>query len=95
MGVCSRKIWIRSLVIIAVAIIVLAALIILPLYVFNTPSDLKLVIELTRYGNRSSKVIFPLASNPDQNFAEPNKLQMSGANRLYATGGTLREYIIR
>ena len=52
--------------------------------------DLKLIVEVTRHGQRAPEKIFDLALNPDENFKVPHNLTKVGAKSHHATGRTLR-----
>lgn len=55
--------------------------------------ELKLLVEVTRHGQRAPEHIFDFTVDPDDNFAAPHILTEKGAANHYATGQTLREVL--
>ena len=47
---------------------------------------LKLLIEVTRHGERAPKTLFPLAKDPKNDFKIPYELTQFGAEHHYAIG---------
>lgn len=55
--------------------------------------ELKLVLEVTRHGQRAPEKIYDLAADPEQNFKSPHNLTDAGARNQYATGNTIRDML--
>ena len=57
--------------------------------------ELKLMLEVTRHGQRAPDKIFDLAANPEDNFKKPMNLTHTGAKNHYSTGRTIRQMLDR
>ena len=75
---CKRKVCCR-ITMLVVPLVLIAALVIIPFTLLAEDPSMKLVIELTRHGERASGDIFPLAETEADNFKVPEKLQKTGA----------------
>lgn len=55
--------------------------------------SLRLLVEVTRHGQRAPEKIFDLTVDPDDNFKVPHNLTRAGAENHHATGQTLRSVL--